>query len=293
MRRLVFLGLVVSAALVALVWAGELGLGPIVITHEDEQKIIMLFGNPRKVITRPGASLRIPFVEEVRTFDARRLDLNVEPTLIQTRDEERIVVDNYVVWRIAEPLLFYQSFPGGKQQAEGQIDRVVRADVREVIGQRTVPELLGRSRVEIMTTITQQSDLELRPRGIEVVDVRINRTELPPGTIENVYARMRTERERLARKLRAEGEEEARRIRAEADRDARVLRAEARRDAEVTSGRGDADAARIYAEAYSRDVEFYGFVRSLEAYRKTIGAKTTLVLPPSSEFFKLFESGKP
>jgi membrane protease subunit HflC len=147
--------------------------------------------------------------------------------------------------------------------------------------------------VEIMTTITQQSDLELRPRGIEVVDVRINRTELPPGTIENVYARMRTERERLARKLRAEGEEEARRIRAEADRDARVLRAEARRDAEVTSGRGDADAARIYAEAYSRDVEFYGFVRSLEAYRKTIGAKTTLVLPPSSEFFKLFESGKP
>jgi membrane protease subunit HflC len=162
-----------------------------------------------------------------------------------------------------------------------------------VVGRRTLAEILTTARPEIMKSITRQSDGELRSAGITIDDVRINRTELPPGTEKNVYERMRTERQRLARKLRAEGDEEGRRIRAQADGQARVIVADATRDAEIVRGQGDAEAARIYGEAYSSDPEFYGFVRSLEAYKKTLGPGTTLVLPPSAEFFRLLESAGP
>jgi membrane protease subunit HflC len=273
-----------------LVFLGEQGWGPVVVTREGEQKIILLLGDPRDVATKPGLTLRLPLLEDVRTFDARNLYLNVEPAQIQTRDEERIVVDNYVIWRIADPLVFLRSFPKGMNQAEEQIDRVVRSDVREVIGRHSVPEVVTGARVGIMRQITKASADQLVQFGIGVMDVRINVTELPQATEQNVYARMRAERQRLARKYRAEGEEEARRIRAEADREALVVVAEARRDSEILRGQGDAESARIYSDAYNTDPSFYGFVRSLEAYRKTIGAGTTLVLPPSHEFFRLFES---
>lgn len=288
MRRLLFGTLLVAALVVAALWAGEHGLGPVVINHEDEQKIVLFFGDPLVVLTEPGMALRPPLLSVVLTFDRRWLYLNTEPLPIQTRDEERIVVDNYVVWRIADPLRFRESFPTGLEQAELQIDRLIRADVRKVIGRHTLDEVVSDARVEIMRDITKESREQLAEFGLEVRDVRINRTELPAGTERNVYARMRTERERLARKHRAEGDEEARRIRAEADREARVTVAEARRDAEILRGEGDAEAARIYAEAHATAPEFYGFVRRLEAYRKTIGPETTLLLPPDNEFFRLF-----
>ena len=290
MRRIVVLLLLALAVFAGLVFLGERGFGPLVITREGEQRLILLFGDPRDEPTRPGLGWRLPLVEDVRSFEARQLHLNVEPLPIQTRDEERIVVDNYVLWRIHDPLLFFKAFPTGIGQAELQIDRVVRADVREVIGRRTLSEVVSGARGEVMQAITEQSRVELAPLGIEVADVRINLTELPPTTQQNVYARMRAERQRLARKYRAEGEEEARRIRAEADRQARVIVAEAKRESEIARGQGDAGAARIYADAYGTEPDFYAFVRSLEAYRKTIGKGTTLVLPPSHEFFRLFES---
>jgi membrane protease subunit HflC len=160
-----------------------------------------------------------------------------------------------------------------------------------VIGQHTLVEVLKDKRAEIMEEIGQKSGQALERFGIEINDVRINRTELPRGAEENVYARMRAERERQARKNRAEGEEQARRIRAEADREARVVVAEARGQAEIERGTGDAEATRIYAEAYSRDAEFYAFLRSLEAYRRTIGEGTTMVLLPDHEFFRMLSHG--
>jgi membrane protease subunit HflC len=163
--------------------------------------------------------------------------------------------------------------------------------VRAVIGRRTFAEVLREARAEIMEEITRLSDEALRRVGIEVNDVRISRTELPGSTLKNVYARMRAERERQARKYRAEGEEEARRIRAEADRRSRVIVAEAREKAQGERGRGDADAVRITAEAFSLDPGFYAFQRTLEAYRKTLGEHTTVVLPPDHEFFRLFGTG--
>ncbi|MCU0668695.1 MAG: protease modulator HflC [Myxococcota bacterium] len=290
MRRLLFVGLVGSALFAALIWAGEVGIGPVVVTHEDEMKIVLLFGSPVSVQTEPGLSLRVPFLSEVRTFDKRFLYTNAEPLPMQTRDAEQPVIDHYVVWRIRDPLQFFRSFPTGIQQASDQVDRVTRSNVREEVGKRTFAEVVTTARGEVMDSITEASAAELTNFGIEVRDVRINRTELPRSTEENVYARMRTERERLARKYRAEGDEEGRRVRAEADRAAIVTVAEATRQASELRGAGDAESARIYAEAHGQAPEFYGFLRRLEAYRKTIGSQTTLVLPPDNEFFELLES---
>jgi len=291
MRRLLFVLLVLAAGFAALVKAGEYGLGPVVVTREDEQKLILFLKDPRDQATKPGLSLRWPYLAEVRTFDRRWLHLNSKSRLVQTMDRERVVVDNYVIWRISDPLQFYKSFPTGIDKAELQIDREVGGNLREVVGQHSIPQVLTEAREAIMRKVSEKSAEALRPFGIEVRDVRINRTELPPGAEENVYARMRAERERLAKKHRAEGEEQARTIRAEADRRARVIVAEARERSERLRGEGDAESARIYSDAYSRDAGFYAFVRSLEAYRKTLGEGTTLVLPPEHEFFHSLHRG--
>jgi membrane protease subunit HflC len=287
-RRLLIAVLAVFAAVVGLVAAGNLGIGPLVITREGEQKMILLLGDVRTV-TSPGATLRLPLLETVRNYDRRWLYIDTDALPIQTQDGEQLIVDNYAIWRIDDAEQFQQSFPSGIRSAEERIDRVVADDVREVIGRHTLQEVLGKERQQIMADITKNTRETLARVGIDVAEVRINRTELPPGTEESVYARMKTERERLAKKNRAEGEERARRIRAEADRDARIIVANARRDAEIARGQGDAEATRIYAEAYTADAEFYAFLRSLEAYRKTIGEETTLVLSPDSEFFQFLQ----
>ncbi len=276
---------VLGFVITGLIAAGNAGFGPVVINKEGQQQLILSLGEPRAVI-EPGWALRVPLIEEAVPFDRRLLYLNTESDVIQTIDQERIVVDNYVMWRIAAPILFHSSFPRGRSQAEKQLDRVVRAQVREVIGTKTLTQVLTDQRIEIMQTIVKDSAASLESSGIAIQDVRINRTELPPSIEKNVYARMETDRSRLARKHRAEGEEQARLIRAQADRSAQVLVAEARGQAEITRGEGDAEAARIYAEAFNIDPDFYAFTRSLEAYRKTIGEGTTLVLSPESEFFR-------
>jgi membrane protease subunit HflC len=291
-KRALLLVIVVIALAVGLILAGQYGIGPLVVTREGEQKVILTLGKPRAV-TQPGVSLRVPLVETVRVYERRLLYLNTPPNSIQTRDQEGLVVDNYVAWRIADPVQFFSSFPAGRIQAEPQIDQVVKAAVREVVGQHTLADVVTGKRAEIMLAITEKTNRTLGQFGIELDDVRINRTELPPGTEENVYARMKAERERQARKFRAEGEERARRIRAEADREALVIVANARRDSEIARGEGDAQAARIYAEAYSANPELYAFLRSLEAYRKTLGDRTTLVLSPKSEFFRYLERAQP
>lgn len=294
MKRLIVLVLVLGAVAVGAIAAGRLEIGPVVVTREDEQKMILQFGQVRSV-TEPGIALRIPLVETVETYERRWLYLSTAPASIQTKDGEELVVDNYVVWRIGDAVKFKEAFghANGESVAADRIDRVVRDDVREVIGRHTLEEVLNDQRVAIMTDIASKTREALTDYGIVVADVRINRTELPGGTEQSVYERMRTERERLAKRNRAEGSEKARRIRAEAEKEARIIVANARRDAEITRGEGDAEATRIYGEAYGSDPDFYAFRRSLEAYRKTIGSDTTLVLSPDSEFFQFFEGGTP
>ena len=276
--------------LAAFVATSVLGFGPVIVNPEGQQRIAFLLGDPVAVITEPGPALTFPFVR-VEVFDGRWQHLSSEPREVTTLDQERIVIDHYVVWRIVDPLQFRTTFPTGLLEAQKQIDQQARGQLREVVGQKRLMQVLKAERQGIMAEITERAAGAMKRFGVEIADVRLNRTELPAGTDENVYARMRAERERLARKHRAEGEEQARTIRAEADREAQVIVAEARRDAEMERGRGDADAARIYAEAYSQDPDFYAFVRGLEAYRKTLGEGTTFVLPPDHEFFRLFGSG--
>jgi len=288
MRRLAIALLLVLAVGVGLVAAGNLNLGPLVITREGEQKMILFLNDVRKVTT-PGADWRLPFLETVTTYKARWLHLNTKAEQIQTKDGEQLLVDNYVLWRIDDARQFQRSFPHGQPDAEKAIDQVVASAVRAVIGKHSLPGVLHEERERIMTDISDATRERLARDGIGIAEVRINRTELPSGTEESVYARMKTERDRLARKNRAEGEEQARRIRAEADRDARIIVANATRDSEITQGEGDAEATRIYAEAYAGDADFYAFTRSLEAYRKTIGEETTLVLSPDSEFFRFLQ----
>ncbi|MGI9432070.1 MAG: protease modulator HflC [Myxococcota bacterium] len=293
MMRIFTLVVVIAAVFVGFVKAAEFDLGPLVVTREDEQKLILLLGNPREQATEPGLAWRIglPVLEEVITFDRRWLHLDSRPREIPTIDQERVVIDHYVIWRIADALQFYKSFPQGRERADRIIDQEVGDNVREVIGRHSILEVLTEAREEIMTEITEKSAAGLERFGIDVADVRINRTELPTRTEENVYARMRAERERLARKFRAEGEEQALTIRADADRRARITVAQAKEQAEGLRGQGEAESTRIYAEAYGQDADFYHFQRSLEAYRKTLGTGTTMVLPPSHEFFRLFQTG--
>jgi len=298
MRKLILAALIVFGLGVSLIAAGEFNFGPVVVTHEGEQKLVLFLGNAGTPRLEPGISWRwpIPSVSTVITYEKRLLYLNTDALPIQTEDGEFIVVDNYVIWRIVDPVQFYSSFPYKNaslavEEAQKQIDRVARADVRAAIGQRKLDEVLTTQRAEIMARITEHSDQSLRRYGIEVTDVRINSTELPEGIRENVYKRMRAERERLARKFRAEGNEKGIEIRSAADRDSTILVAEAKREAEMLRGEGDAESARIYAESFSRDPEFYSFLRTLEAYRKTIGAKTTLILSPDSSFFQLLRNG--
>lgn len=288
MRRLLLLLLIGIGLGTTLVVAGNLGIPPLVITREGEQKLILRLGQVRHV-TEPGPWWRIPFVDEERTYDSRWLYNSTEARDIQTKDGEQLRIDNYTVWRVADPAAFLEAFPSGMRAAEQRIDRIVRDGVREVIGRHTLAEVLKDQRVAIMESIAENSRTELSDVGIEVADVRINRTELPENAEDSVYARMVTERERLARRNRAGGEERARGIRAEADREARVIVANARRDADLLRGKGDAESTRIYAEAYEVDPDFYAFTRSLEAYRKTIDGRTTVVLSPDTEFFRYLE----
>jgi len=281
----VFILLLLATGFVA---AGNRGIGPVVITKEGTQQIILRFGDVINE-TEPGLSWRVPLLDDVKTYERRFLYLNTEQDVIQTKDQERIVVDNYAMWKIDDLTAFISSFPKGMQQAKKQMDRVVRAGVREVVARHTLAEVLTDRRSEIMEAIRQRVADSFSGTGIALHDVRINRTELPPAIEKNVHARMKTDRDRLARKYRAEGEEQARKIRASADRDAKVIVANAKGEAQVTRGEGDAESTRIYAAAFGKAPEFYAFVRSLEAYRKTIGEGTTLILSPESEFFEYLD----
>ena len=288
-RLLVFILLAVALA-AGLTYAGQhWNLGPVVITREGEQKIILRLDKALRT-TSPGLDWKVPFLDATQSYSSQWLHEDTDELRVDTRDGEQLTIDSYVIWRIAEPVEFFVAFKGKTREASERIDRIVHDRVREVIGRHTLVEVLKDRREGIAQEITGRCREDLMNGGVEVSDVRINRTDLPAGTEGSVFARMRTERERLAMKSRAEGDEQARGIRAEADREAQVIVANARRDAEIARGMGDAQAARIYADAYETEAEFYAFTRTLEAYRRTIDGNTTLIVSPGSEFFKYLDA---
>ena len=289
--RFLFLMIVLGGLIVALLWASQIDRGPLVINRADEYRLVLRLGRPVAELTEAGLAgmygPRIPFLDEVQVFDKKLQYLSAAATEIEIDDNERLIVDYYVLWQIESPLEFRRSFPTGISEAKKRIQRTVGSLVGDAVGNLTMAELLARA--EILETLDERATEELTSNGIRVVDVRINRTELPLPSENATFEQMREQRRAISRQKRAIGAREAREIRAKANREAREMLAQANADSEVRRGEGDAEAARIYAEAYSKDPDFYAFVRSLEAYRKALGEKTTLVVAPDHEFFKFLD----
>jgi membrane protease subunit HflC len=257
-----------------------------------KQAIVLQLGEPVRTVREPGLYLKLPLVQNVLYFDKRLLNYDAAPKEILTRDKQNLLVDNYSRWRIHDPLQFYRSVRD-ENGAQSRLDDIVYSNVRETLGRHSLRDVVSDQRAELMEQVTKRSDAKAREYGIEIVDVRVKRADLPEKNEQNVFNRMRTERERLARKYRAEGEEESRKIRSGSDKEVQILLADARQQAEIFRGEGDARAVEVFADAYSRDPEFYEFLRTLEAYRKTIGEGTTVILSPHSEFFRFLSQAEP
>lgn len=258
------------------------------IVHQNEQALVLEFGKPKRVIQQPGLHWKIPVVETVDTFDKRILDLDSQPQEVTASDQKRIVVDAFTRFKITDPLKFYQTVRD-ERMVRSRLGPIVESSLRRVLGASTFQELVKDKREELMRRIARLVNDEGKEFGLEVVDVRIKRADLPEQNSKSVYERMRAERQREAAEFRAQGAAEANRIKATADREATVILAEATRKGELLRGEGDAERNQIFASAYERDREFFAFYRSMSAYEQGMKAgDTRMLLSPDSEFFRYF-----
>ena len=261
-------------------------LSTIIVVDETEQVVILQFGKPVKIIKEPGLNFKLPApIQVLNSFEKRLLEYDVPPEEILSRDKKSLIIDNYVRWRIVDPLLFLQTVRA-IPTAKTRLDDIVYSELRQELGNHDMHEIITEAREFIMEKVTLASNEETNKYGIEVIDVRIRRVDLPRENEASIYARMEAERKRQANKFRSEGEEEAQKIRAATDRDKTVLLAEAYKTSQQIRGEGEAEALDIYAVSFSKDPEFYEFIRTLETYEKVIDKKTTLVLPGDSKLFK-------
>lgn len=277
------------------------------IVDQTEQALILQFGKPVRVVQRPGLNFKTPFIQNVEYFDKRLLDFDAEPKEVTAADQKRLEVDAFVRYRITDPLLFKQTV-ASELNMRSRLNTILESSLRQVIGRVPLGHVISEERASIMEKIrslvnAQASGAQMDENGnlvrgkgkgfgIEVVDVRIMRADLPPENSESIYKRMQTERQREAAEFRAKGSEDAQKIRSQADKERTILLAEAKKKAEITRGEGDAEATRIFAESFGKDEDFFSFYRSLQAYRKTLDKKdTTLVISPDNEFLKYMENG--
>ena len=264
-----------------------LGLTSVFVVDETEQVVILQFGKPVRTILEPGLNIKVPFpFQEKITFDDRLLEYDSPPEEILSKDKKTLIVDNYVRWKIVKPLQFLkpvQAIP----TALSRMDDIVYSELRRELGTHDMDEIITTNREALMEVVTRASNNATMDYGIEVLDVRIRRVDLPNENEESIYARMDAERKRQANKFRSEGEEEAQKIRATTDKEKTIILADAYKEAERVRGEGDAKALDVYARSYSADPKFYEFVRTLDAYKKIVDDKTTLVLPSNSRLFKL------
>ncbi len=261
--------------------------------HQTRQALVLQFGNPVRVVREPGLQVKLPFIQQVEYFERRVLGYDAPAVELILGDQRRLVVDAFARYRIADALAFRQT-AGTEDAFVGRLAPIMISALRNVLGETSLTDLLSRDRTALMARIRDLTNEQVDRFGVEVVDVRIKRADLPPENMEAVFRRMRAERLREANELRAQGNEIAQRIRARADREARVLIAEAERDAEKLRGEGDAEAIRIVSEVAGRDPDFFAFYRSLQAYRKALDeGNTRYVLSPESEFFRFFRRVTP
>ena len=274
-------GGVVAAALLILAMS-------IFTVDQRQYALVFQLGEVKQVITEPGMSFKVPMIQNVRYFEKRIITLdNAEPERFITSEKKNVLVDSYIKWRIVDPKLYYISVGGDESRARTRLNQTVNAGLREEFGKRTVHDVVSGERDKIMDKMREKADADARKIGVEIVDVRLKRVELPTEVSDAVFRRMEAERKRVANELRSEGAAEAEKIRADADRQREVIIAEAYRDAQKLKGEGDAKATAIYGAAFGQNAEFYAFYRSLEAYRSSFKSKNdVLVVEPNSDFFK-------
>ncbi len=278
----------IGLVLVAFFAIGLLLAMSVFTVDQRQYAIVFQLGEVRRVLTEPGLNLKWPLIQNVRFFERRILTLdNPEPERFITSEKKNVLVDSYIKWRIVDPKLYYISVQGDEERAKIRLNQTVNAGLREEFGKKTVHDVISGERDKIMELMREKADKDARTIGVEIVDVRLKRVELPNEVSEAVYRRMEAERKRNANQLRSEGAAEAEKIRADADRQREVIIAEAYRDAQKLKGEGDARATALYAQAFGQNPEFYAFYRSLEAYRASFKSRQdVLVVDPSSEFFK-------
>ena len=266
--------------------AALFALSTVIIVDETEQIVILQFGKPVRTIKEAGLNWKLPApFQTSNSFEKRLLEYDVPPEEILSNDKKSLNIDNYVRWRIIDPLLFLQTVKA-VPTAKTRLDDIVYSELRQELGTHDMVEIITENRELIMDKVTVASNEETSKYGIEVIDVRIRRVDLPRENEASIYARMEAERQRQANKFRAEGEEEAQKIRAATDRDKTVILADAYKKAQQIRGDGEAEALDIYALSFSKSPDFYEFLRTLETYEKVIDKKTTLVLPGDSKLFK-------
>jgi len=259
----------------------------------DQRQHAMVFqlGEIKEVIDEPGLKFNLPLIQNVRYFDKRILTMDTaEPERFITSEKKNVLVDHFVKWRIVDPRLYYESVAGDEARARTRLTQTVNAGLREEFGRRTVHDVVSGERELIMDQMRERADRDARTIGVQIVDVRLKRVDLPNEVSESVFRRMEAERKRVANELRSQGAAEAEKIRADADRQREVIVAEAYRSAQQVKGEGDAKATAIYAEAFGKNPSFYSFYRSLEAYRASFAGKDdVLVVDPSSDFFRFMK----
>ena len=259
---------------------------------QRQNALVFQLGEVVSVKTKPGLYFKLPLVQNVRYFDTRILTLDAaDPERFITSEKKNVLVDSFIKWRVIDARQFYVSVGGDERRAQIRLNQTVNDGLRAEFGKRTINAVVSGSREEIMSIIRAKADTDARKIGVQVVDVRIKRVDLPEAVSENVYRRMEAERKQVANELRSTGAAEAEKIRADADKQKDVIVAEAYRDAQSVKGEGDAKAASVYAAAYGKNAEFYAFYRSMQAYRESFKSKSdVMVLDPSADFFKYMKN---
>ena len=260
----------------------------IFIVKEVNQAIVLQFGDPKRIISKPGLNFKIPFIQNVVFLDKRILNLDTPPEEVIASDQKRLIVDAFARFQIVDPLKFYISV-GNERVARSRLSTIINSRIRGVLGTQELATLLSTDRAKQMSIIQNDVNTEAENFGIKIVDVRIKRADLPPANSEAIYSRMQTERQREAKEFRAQGAEIAQKIRSTADKDVTVILANANKKSEIMKGEGDGKRNNIFANAFGKDPQFFAFYRAMQAYEKAlIGGETSLVLSPDSDFFKFF-----
>ena len=262
-----------------------IGGSPFFIVDVTQTAIVVQLGKPVRTVIDPGLQFKVPFVQNVIHFDKRLLDYDATSQDVITQDKKTLLLDNFAKWRIKDPLKVYEAFQT-QAMALGRLDDIIYSELRVELGRHDLAEIVSTARSKIMETVTARANEKAAAYGLEVDDVRIKRADLPEQNEKAVFTRMEAEREREAKKYRSEGAEEAQKIRSEAEKEREIIMAEAYKISQTMMGEGDAKAFKIYGQAYRQDVEFFEFMRTMEAYMKTLDKETTLVLSPDSEFLK-------